>query len=176
MRHVLKGLEVLHDKGIPHFNLKMDSILIGNEEAKLTDIFCLTNYPSRPTRSLGSRPMWQAPEVFAEVCGSKSWEADIWSVGILAIQLSTRSTPNSDASFLRYLFQCHTQTLSPPKLEGKFSQDFKDFVSKCTQVNPGARLSVKELLLEPFIVNHKDTRFDGAAMVRHYYNHNPKKR
>ena len=162
LRQVLKGLEVLHRQGIPHYSLKLESILIG-EEIKLTHVSLCDNHTSRPSRYM-SAPFWQAPEAIGLINDVDPCMADIWSLGILAIQLSTRKTPREELACMRFMFQC--VRLPPPQLEGNFSQDFKDFVSRCLQLNASDRMDVQELLLHPFISSHENVCFDTTPIFQ----------
>jgi serine/threonine protein kinase len=90
-----------------------------------------------------------APEVIRGV--DYDYKVDIWSLGIMAIEMAEGEPPHMDLQPLRALFIIATQP--PPTLQepDKWSSTFKDFLAVSLSKNASKRASAAELLQHPFL-------------------------
>ncbi|EGZ12123.1 hypothetical protein PHYSODRAFT_515065 [Phytophthora sojae] len=153
--NVALGLAHLHSRGLIHRDIKAGNLLLnGDGVAKLADF----GVSAQLTATVGKRrtvigtPFWMAPEVIQEA--QYDCKADLWSLGITALELAEGEPPLAHMHPMRAIFLIPNR--APPELREphKYSAEFRDFLAVCLKKDPQERASAQDLLRHPFIARN----------------------
>jgi NIMA (never in mitosis gene a)-related kinase len=91
--HILKGLQVMHSKGILHRDLKSANVFLSDGCYKLGDLNVSKVNKGRMAYTQTGTPYYASPEVWRdEPYDSKS---DIWSFGCIIYEMAALKPPFS---------------------------------------------------------------------------------
>lgn len=151
-RSVLKALSFLHANGVIHRDIKSDSILLASDgRVKLSDFgFCAqVSADLQKRKSLVGTPYWMAPEVISRL--PYGTEVDIWSLGIMIIEMIDGEPPYFDEPPLQAMR--HIRDMPPPRFREphRVSMRLQGFVDRMLVRDPTLRATAAQLLDHPFI-------------------------
>ncbi|KAF0685982.1 Aste57867_22185 [Aphanomyces stellatus] len=157
MRGALEGLAHLHSKKKIHRDIKGGNILLtADGHVKIADFGVsaqLRDTFSRRGTFVGT-PYWMSPEMIQDC--NYDYKADIWSLGITAIELADQRPPLYDEHPMRVLIQIPRNPaprLSQPR---DWSPHFSHFLEYCLTKAPTERPTALECLAHPFVACWRD--------------------
>lgn len=150
IKDVISSVYFLHNMNPPiiHRDIKPENVLLtDNMMAKLTD-FGWSNYIQEDVVRLTvcGTPIYLAPEIINEKGHDE--RVDIWCIGVLMFELVTGNVPfpgNNMEQLKRNILQLRINW--PDDIQ----PEAKDLISKILKLNPNDRISLKEILMHPFI-------------------------
>jgi len=152
LKEYLEGLAYIHSLNRVHRDIKSDNILLNTSgEVKIADFgyAAQLNLKRQKRQTVVGTSYWMAPEVIkSEEYDTK---VDVWSTGVLCMEMAEGEPPYIDVSPVRALFLITTKGIPDLKEPNKWSSEFRHFISTCLKVNPNSRPKAIELLKHPFL-------------------------
>mmetsp|Transcript_33776 Transcript_33776/g.76367 ORF Transcript_33776/g.76367 Transcript_33776/m.76367 type:complete len:589 (-) Transcript_33776:301-2067(-) len=161
LKETLQGLRYFHEHQQIHRDIKAGNILLDASGAVALADFGVSRWINKASgqasndgraKTFVGTPCWMAPEVMEQLDGYDS-KADIWSLGITALELAKAQAPYAAFAPMKVLL--YTIQNDPPSLSTypdskrdgvPFSRTFKDLVRMCLQKDPSKRPTCSKLL------------------------------
>ncbi|CAL5372942.1 unnamed protein product [Camellia sinensis] len=155
---ILKGLQCIHENGFVHCDLKLQNVLLcQNDVAKIADFGLAKKSGEKIVGfELRGTPMYMPPETV--VAGEQEAAADVWALGCLVAEMVAGTPPwrcSAEGNVCGLLMRIGFGE-EVPEIPGKLSEEGKDFLGKCFVKDPRKRWTAEMLLNHPFVVDHGD--------------------
>lgn len=166
-QQTLNGLMYLHKiKHQVHRDIKPDNVLINSCGAvKLSDFGISKELEMTMglCNTFVGTMIYMSPE---RIHGKKySYSSDIWSLGLMVIELARGCYPYPKAS--TYIEMIENIMSSPePNLPSGFSSELKDFISHCVKKNPEERWTTVQLAAHPWVLKYSQSEVNLPAWIR----------
>ena len=180
LQSVSSALAWLHSPPvrIAHGDIKAANILVAADgSVKIADFGTAVGldapiHPSlSPRERAAGSPHWMAPELM--MGGTRKRpdgvelgldKADVWALGITAIELATGSPPHADLDPIVVLSRL--SSTPPPRLSGsRFPRGLRKFVSAALVADPEMRASASDLSSMPFVASRNRAKRGKAALL-----------
>eukprot|EP00835_Amoeboradix_gromovi_P000354 NODE_12_length_45166_cov_0.552511.p9 type:complete len:368 gc:universal NODE_12_length_45166_cov_0.552511:39582-40685(+) len=158
LRDALHGLNYLHKRLAIHRDIKAGNLLLNRQgRVKLGDFGVSANLSDavRKRNTVIGTPYWMAPEIIQEIGYNTS--ADIWSLGITAIECADGKPPYHHIHPMRAIFMIPNKPSPTVSEPSKWSTICNSFISQCLNKSPDTRPTAETLLKHEFIQSAPDS-------------------
>jgi len=153
-KQTLLGLEYIHQHQRIHRDIKSDNMLLNSSGAvKIADFGYAAQLTSDKIKrnTIVGTPYWMAPELIRGQ--DYSHKVDIWSTGIMMMEMAEGNPPYMEHPPLRALFLITTKGIPGLKSPDAWSPEFRQFVSLSLELEPNNRPDATQLLAHAFLKN-----------------------
>eukprot|EP01090_Pellita_catalonica_P021490 TRINITY_DN8062_c0_g1_i1.p1 TRINITY_DN8062_c0_g1~~TRINITY_DN8062_c0_g1_i1.p1 ORF type:complete len:465 (+),score=38.33 TRINITY_DN8062_c0_g1_i1:3-1397(+) len=165
IRHVLKGLDYLHNQGIILGNLHCGNIFTSSDSSGTIKIGLLAHgFLLRLTHPYACNgiPGYLAPEFSEEKQDEK---VDIYALGMCVLQMLTFKFPYHKCTNAYQIFAKQKQGEKPSALSQILDSSCTQFIESCIEKDPVKRPSAAELLAHPFLDSSPNAEVNLSKIV-----------
>ncbi|KAL4395068.1 hypothetical protein HN51_022961 [Arachis hypogaea] len=150
-QQLISAVAYCHSHGVFHRDLKLENLLVDeNMDLKVTDFGLSAGRsqfgPDGLLHTICGTPAYVAPEILAKK-GYRGGSVDIWSCGVILFTIVAGYLPFNDYNITLLYRKIYRGQFRYPKW---VSCDFKRFVSRLLDRDPETRITIDEILKDPW--------------------------
>lgn len=167
---LIRGLKFIHSKRILHRDIKLDNVLLtdndGELKAKICDFGVSRNVgDGEVINEQCGTPAYIAPEIIKKK-GYKDFGADIWSLGVLLYAMVMGAMPfkANDIDGLHQKIKDRDCDMS----DDQASDEVKDLLERMLTVDPMHRITLSQVISHPWLLDdpqHKTIVDDSKDLI-----------
>eukprot|EP01134_Creolimax_fragrantissima_P000625 CFRG0625T1 len=162
MRQILAGVEHIHAHNVVHRDLKLENILMMEENSlKISDFGFAASVHDAPLTELCGTPGYLSPEMIRAALNKSdesnqgyTYPVDMWGCGVILYTLLVGFPPfwhSNRMVLMRLIMRGKFEFLSP--YWDSVSEEAKDLVSKLLAADPTERLTASQAITHPWLVS-----------------------
>jgi carbon catabolite-derepressing protein kinase len=150
-QQLISAVGYCHSRGVLHRDLKPENLLLdesGNLKVSDFGLSALTDHirPDGLLHTLCGTPAYVAPEILTRK-GYDGAKIDVWSCGVILFVLTAGYLPFNDPNLMAMYKKIYRGEFRCPKW---MSNELKRFLSRLLDTNPDTRITVDEILNDPW--------------------------
>lgn len=162
MRQLIEGLKYLYDRQILHRDLKLQNILVTDDNNIVITDFGFARYTDNENmlNTLCGSPMYMAPEIMLKKKYNN--KSDLWSVGIIFYELLFGTTPFRARNMIDLMSSLKKKEVVLP--ENNLSKNCINLISGLLNKNPDRRINWTDLFSHPWFDTDEILEKENALM------------
>ena len=153
---LISGVKYIHSQKVIHRDLKLGNLFIGrNMELKIGDfgLAAKLDFLGEKRRTVCGTPNYIAPEVLTSKTTGHSFEADVWSIGVILYAMLVGKPPFETKEVKTTYKRIRANDYVIPE-EANLSAEAKSLIIDILKTNPSLRPNLDEIMQHPFMTKN----------------------
>ncbi|KAL9662816.1 hypothetical protein QQ045_027650 [Rhodiola kirilowii] len=166
---LISAISYCHSRGVFHRDLKPENLLVddtGNLKVSDFGLSAVTGQVRNDglLHTLCGTPAYVAPEILGKK-GYDGAKVDMWSCGVILFVMTAGYLPFNDPNLMAMYKKIYKGDFRCPKW---MSADLKRFLSRLLDVRPESRITVDEILRDPWFKKGGGYEMEAAKSISFY--------
>eukprot|EP00826_Nyctotherus_ovalis_P048703 TRINITY_DN5763_c0_g1_i1.p1 TRINITY_DN5763_c0_g1~~TRINITY_DN5763_c0_g1_i1.p1 ORF type:complete len:658 (+),score=162.97 TRINITY_DN5763_c0_g1_i1:176-2149(+) len=156
MHQLVSGVKYIHSQKVIHRDLKLGNLFIGRGmELKIGDfgLAAKLDFVGERRRTVCGTPNYIAPEVLSSKLTGHSFEADVWSIGVILYAMLVGKPPFETKEVKATYKRIRVNDYTIPA-EAKLSPEAKSLITDILVTNPSLRPSLDSIMEHSFMTKN----------------------